>query len=171
LAISSRKKVVGNLDQDAGTVAHQRVRTDGTPVIQVFQDQQALLDDRETLLAPDVRYKTDAAGVVLVGRVVKPLPFRYSRIHHARILIKPRRLPGDRWSATPQKPGTTAAGRSLRGTRDYTPNAPAVQDAAPHQAGAPEHILQHRKEAAEASPRLDTADPPKIFTHKQAPCL
>jgi hypothetical protein len=129
---------VGNLDQDAGTVAHQRVRTDGTPVIQVLQDQQALLDDRETLRTPDVRYKTDAACVVLVGRVVKPLPFRYSRIHHARILIKPRRLPGDRWSATPQKPGTTAAGRSLRGTRDYTPNAPAVQDAAPHQAGAPD---------------------------------
>jgi hypothetical protein len=74
LAISSRKKLVGNLDQDAGTVAHQRVGANGTAVIEVLQDQQALLDDRVALLALDVGYKTDAAGVVLVGGVVKTLP-------------------------------------------------------------------------------------------------
>ena len=79
---------VWNLDQDTGPVAHQRVGADGAPVIQVFQDLQALFDDRVALLPLDVCDKTDTAGVVLVGRVVKPLPFRYSRIHHARILKK-----------------------------------------------------------------------------------
>jgi hypothetical protein len=86
------KEGVGNLNQDPGTVAHQRVGTNRAAVIQVLQDQQALLDDRVTFLAPDVRYKTDATGVVLVGWVVKPLPFRYGRIHHARILTKQRRM-------------------------------------------------------------------------------
>jgi hypothetical protein len=39
-------------------------------MVQVFQDLQTLLDNRVALLAFDVRDKTDAAGVVLVGRVV-----------------------------------------------------------------------------------------------------
>jgi hypothetical protein len=82
---------IRNLDQDPGTVAHQWIGTDRSAVIQVLQDQQALLDDRVTFLAPDVRYKTDATGIVLVGWVVKPLPFRYGGIHHARILTKQRR--------------------------------------------------------------------------------
>jgi hypothetical protein len=49
LAISSRKKVSGSLYQNAGTVAHQRVCAYGTPVIEVFQDQQALFDDGVSL--------------------------------------------------------------------------------------------------------------------------
>ncbi len=85
LAISSRKKASGNLDQDAGTVAHQRISADGTPVIQVFQDQQALLNDGMALLTLNVGDETDATGVVFVGRVVQTLPSVcwHSRIHHA----------------------------------------------------------------------------------------
>jgi len=84
------KERVGKLNQNPGAVAHQRIGTDRAAVIQVVQDQQPLLDDRVTLLAPDMRYKTDATGVVLVGGVVEPLPFRYGRIDHARILTRQR---------------------------------------------------------------------------------
>jgi hypothetical protein len=51
-AISSRKNCVGDLDQDAGAVAHQRIRTHGTAVIQVAEDLQALLDDPVRLRLP-----------------------------------------------------------------------------------------------------------------------
>jgi hypothetical protein len=39
----------------------------------VAQDLQTLLDNRVAFLAPDIRDETDAAGVVLVSGVVKPL--------------------------------------------------------------------------------------------------
>jgi hypothetical protein len=38
-------KLVRNLDKNTGTVALQRIGTNGTAVIQIFQDQQTLLDD------------------------------------------------------------------------------------------------------------------------------
>jgi hypothetical protein len=57
-------------------------------VVQVLEDQQTLLDYRMAFLALYMRHKTDTAGVVLVGRVVQPLPFRCCRIHHAQILKK-----------------------------------------------------------------------------------
>ncbi|MNS96608.1 hypothetical protein D3C72_1309180 [compost metagenome] len=69
-------ELVRNLDQDTGAVAHQRVRADGTPVVQVLQDLQALGNDLVGLLALDVRDHADAAGVVLVGRVVHALRLR-----------------------------------------------------------------------------------------------
>jgi hypothetical protein len=51
-------------------------------VIQIFQDQQTLLDDAMVLVAFDMGNKTHAASVVLVGGVVQTLPLRYSRFHH-----------------------------------------------------------------------------------------
>ena len=77
------QELIGNLDQDSGAVPHQRISAHGAAVIEILQDQQPLLDDRMALLALDVRHKTDPAGVVLVGRVIKPLPLRYRRVHHA----------------------------------------------------------------------------------------
>jgi hypothetical protein len=62
---------VRQLDQDAGAVAHELVGTDRPPVVQVFKNLQALLHDGVRLLALDVRHKADAAGIVLVGRVVQ----------------------------------------------------------------------------------------------------
>ncbi len=56
-----------------GAVAHQRIGTDRTPVVEVLEDLQALLDDAVRLRTLDVRDEADAAGVVLVGRVVQPV--------------------------------------------------------------------------------------------------
>jgi len=51
-------------------------------VIDIFEDQQTLLDDIVGLLALNVSDKAHAASVVLVGWVVQTLPFRYCRFHH-----------------------------------------------------------------------------------------
>ncbi|AJX01694.1 hypothetical protein BM45_3124 [Burkholderia mallei] len=64
---------VRNLDQDARAVAHQRIGADRAAVIEVLEDLQALLDDFVALLALDVSDEADAAGVVLVLRVVQTL--------------------------------------------------------------------------------------------------
>ncbi|MNI10564.1 hypothetical protein D3C73_636810 [compost metagenome] len=64
---------VGNLDQDAGAVAHQLVRANRAAVVQVLKDLQALLDDRVAFLALDVRNESNAAGVMLVLGVVQTL--------------------------------------------------------------------------------------------------
>ena len=50
-----------------------RFHLDGAPVIEIFQDQQALLDDGVALVALDVGDETDAAGIVFIGRVVQTL--------------------------------------------------------------------------------------------------
>src|SRR5262249_25107668 len=73
---------VGDLDQDAGAVGELRVPADRAAVRQVPQDRQALLDDRVALLPLDVRDEADAAGVVLVRRVVQPLRSGRSGVVH-----------------------------------------------------------------------------------------
>jgi hypothetical protein len=42
-------------------------------VIQVFQDQQALLDDGVAFIALDVSDESNATGVMFIGRVVQTL--------------------------------------------------------------------------------------------------
>ncbi len=64
---------VRHLDQDAGAVARQRIGADGAAVRQVLQYLQPLLDDGVGFFALDVRDEADAAGVVLVGGIVKTL--------------------------------------------------------------------------------------------------
>ena len=64
---------VGNLDQDAGAVAHQRIGAHRAAMIEVAQDRQALLDDRVIPAALDVRDETHAAGIVFVTGVVQTL--------------------------------------------------------------------------------------------------
>jgi len=66
---------IRDLNQDAGAIAAQRVRTDRPPVIEVMQDQQRLLDQRMARLALDVRHETHPAGVVLGRRAIKPALF------------------------------------------------------------------------------------------------
>jgi hypothetical protein len=63
--------LVGDLDQDAGAVAHQLVGADRAAVIQVLEDLQPLLDDAVRLLALDMGDEADTAGVVLAARVVQ----------------------------------------------------------------------------------------------------
>ena len=72
-------ELVGNLDQDAGAVAHQLVGADGAAMVEVLEDLQALLDDRVALLALDVRHEADAAGVVLVRRASRGRQRRWRR--------------------------------------------------------------------------------------------
>jgi hypothetical protein len=69
-------ELVRDLDQDAGAIAHQRVGTHGTPVVQVLKDLQTLRNDLVGFLALDMRHHADAAGVMLVGGVVQALGLR-----------------------------------------------------------------------------------------------
>ena len=64
---------VRHLQQDARTVARQRIGADGAPVRQILQYLQPLLHDGVGFFALDVRHEADAAGVVLIGGIVKTL--------------------------------------------------------------------------------------------------
>ena len=91
-------EVVGNLDQDAGAVAHQRVGADGAAMVEVLEDLQALLDDRVRLAARDVGDEADAAGVVLVRRArTGPAAPRHVhfclRRHAPRVSVSPTACP------------------------------------------------------------------------------
>ena len=72
-------EVVGNLDQDAGAVAHQLVRAHGAAMVEVLEDLEPLLDDRVILLALDVCDEAHATGIVLACRVVEA-----ARLHAAQ---------------------------------------------------------------------------------------
>ena len=61
---------IRQLDQYPGAIAEHGVITCSATVLEVFQDQQTLLDNLVTLLILNVRDKADAAGIVLVGRVI-----------------------------------------------------------------------------------------------------
>ncbi len=62
-----------DLDEDAGAVAHQRIGADGAPMVEVFQDLQALLDDRVALAALHMGDEADAAGIVFLFGAVETL--------------------------------------------------------------------------------------------------
>ena len=64
---------VGQLDQDAGAVALQRIGAGRAAMGEVAEDRERLRDDRMRLLALDVGDEPEAAGVVLVGGVVETL--------------------------------------------------------------------------------------------------
>ncbi len=79
LAARAAQECVGELDQDARAVALQRVGARGPPMRQVFEDPEALGDDRVAFLALDVRDEAQAARVVLVRGVVHALARRRPR--------------------------------------------------------------------------------------------
>ena len=85
------QQAVGDLDQAAGAVAHQRVGADGAAVVEVDQDGKPLAHDGMALPALDVGHEADAAGVVLVARVVKPLFLR--QIHQILSCSPPAQSP------------------------------------------------------------------------------
>jgi len=62
---------VGQLQQNAGAVAHELVGAHGTAVVEVGQYLQALLHHGVAFLPLDVGHKAHATGVVLVRRVVQ----------------------------------------------------------------------------------------------------
>ena len=67
---------VGELNHAPCAIADQRVGADRAPVVEIDQDAEALAHDGMRLPALDVGHEADAAGVVLVARVVKPLFLR-----------------------------------------------------------------------------------------------
>ncbi len=71
---------IRHLDQAAGTVADQRIGADRAAMVEVDQDFQAARDDVVRFSPLDVGDETDAAGIVLVARIVKSLSFGHG--HH-----------------------------------------------------------------------------------------
>jgi hypothetical protein len=61
------------LHQNAGAVSHQRVGTHGAAVFEVLEDFETLLDHFVAGLVLDVGDHADAAGIMLVGGIVKTL--------------------------------------------------------------------------------------------------
>ena len=82
---------VGQLNQNASTIAHQFISTHGTTVVQVFQDLQGLGDHGVALHPLDVRHKTHATSIVLLTGVIQTrlifckLGFRL--VHHALLWV------------------------------------------------------------------------------------
>ncbi len=70
------QKCIGKLDQDAGAIALQRIRTGRAAMGEVFQDRETLRDDRVTLAALDVGDEPQAARIALVRRIVETLAHR-----------------------------------------------------------------------------------------------
>ena len=64
---------MGNLDKAAGAVADRWVRPHRTAMIEIDKEPKALGDDRVGLVSLDIGNEPDAAGIVLIGRVIKPL--------------------------------------------------------------------------------------------------
>ena len=71
LAISSRKNRSGICDEHAGAVADQRVGPDRAAMRQVLEHEEAVLDDLVRLDALHLGDEADAAGIVLVARIVE----------------------------------------------------------------------------------------------------
>ena len=67
------EKFVRHLRQNAGAVAGQRIAAAGAAMREVDQNLQPLPDDLMALLAVHVDDEADAAGIVLVRRVVQTL--------------------------------------------------------------------------------------------------
>ncbi len=66
---------VGDLYQNAGAVARPGIGPHGTAVSQADQDLETLVDDLPALDVLDVADEADAAGIMLIGGVVKSLGF------------------------------------------------------------------------------------------------
>src|SRR4029450_8936102 len=105
-AAGASEESVGELDQDARAVALQRVRARRAAVGEVFQDGQALRDDRMRLLPLDVRDETEPARTPLPCRIIEALAARRPRRLRVQSCLhdRPRRCP--KMAASGGKPGT-----------------------------------------------------------------
>jgi hypothetical protein len=64
---------VGNLNEDSGTIARRFVSAGGAAVLQIQQNLLGVCDNFVTFRPGNIDYRPDAAGIVLVLRVVKSL--------------------------------------------------------------------------------------------------
>ena len=89
---------VGNLNQDAGAVAHQGVGAHRAAMVEIDQKLEPLADNAVGFLAFDVGDKAHAARVMLMPRIVKSLFWRqthrqtseFSYFGHPSPLILPK---------------------------------------------------------------------------------
>jgi hypothetical protein len=80
LAAGAAQEGIGQLDEDAGAVALQRVGARGATVRQVFQYREGALDNGMIFPALDMGDETKAAGVMFVAWIVETLcPWRPMR--------------------------------------------------------------------------------------------
>ena len=78
LSHSLAEKRVRHLHEDAGAVAGVLLAAAGAAVLQVEQDLERLADDVVRLAVLQVDDEADAAGIVLVARIVQTLLVRQS---------------------------------------------------------------------------------------------
>ncbi len=80
----AHKKFVWNLNEHPGAVARFRVAAAGAAVRQVDQDLDPFFDNVVGLAAIDVAHETDAAGVMFLPRIIKPLGWRETTAYTLR---------------------------------------------------------------------------------------
>src|SRR5581483_3248214 len=115
---------VGDLDQDAGAVAGQRIAAARAPVRQVLEDREALLDDVVRALALDVDDEADAARVALGPQIQEG-----SRFPHVTLSPRApsaRRSGADACRAAARRSPAARAGRApcASTARSSSPSAP-----------------------------------------------
>ena len=76
----SLEKGVGKLEQQPRPVARVGIASAGAAMLEVYQHADGVADDVVGLLAIEIRNDTDAARVVLIGRIVQPLGFFHIKI-------------------------------------------------------------------------------------------
>src|SRR3954470_18246254 len=67
------KKLVRNLNQDAGTISSFGIAAAGSTMREIYQDLDSLLDDLVALFAANAGDKAHSTSIVLVRRVVETL--------------------------------------------------------------------------------------------------
>ncbi len=91
LAHSAAKKLVRDLDQDAAAVAHLGVGAHRAAMVEVVRGStRPLLDDVVRLAVLHVGDEADAAGILLVARIVEALGRRQTWIAHERTSVSRR---------------------------------------------------------------------------------
>ena len=81
------EEIVRNLQEHAAAVSGLRVGSRGAAMVQIEEDLQPHLDDVVRLGVVHVRDETHAAGVVLLGRIVKALGLGQSGVAHDDVAV------------------------------------------------------------------------------------
>ena len=71
---------IGQLNEDPSSISGLGIRACGTAVLEVLERPQRLRDRVVTAVPVEARHERDAAGIVLEGRVVEPLPPHRARL-------------------------------------------------------------------------------------------
>ena len=78
------EEAVRDLDERAAAVAELGVGAGRAAMVEVDEDLQPATDDVVRLAVAEIRDEADAAGIMLLGRVVEAVRRRQERIGHAQ---------------------------------------------------------------------------------------